>query len=70
MRSAVTGYDAEGETTEPEDIDEADPGFPGDDLDIEPWPEPVEGVELLDRYDETFRARLSLDEGAAEMCAF
>ncbi len=55
----MTGYD----------IDEAEPGFPGDDLDIGPWPEPVEGVELLDRLVETFKTYLSLDEGAAEVLA-
>jgi len=59
----VTGYEDNSETIEPEDIDEAEPGFPGDDLDIEPWPEPVEGIELLDRLVETFKTHLSLDGG-------
>ena len=65
----MTGYEDNSETIEPEDIDEAEPGFPGDDLDIEPWPEPVEGIELLDRLVETFKTHLSLDGGAAEVQA-
>src|SRR5262249_32978907 len=49
--------------------DEADeiPGLvPGD---IVPWPEPVDGVTLLNDLTGVFCRYLSLDEGAAEMLA-
>jgi hypothetical protein len=65
----VTGYDDDSEDTETEDIEEVEPRFPGDDLDIEAWPEPVDGIELLDRLVETFNTYLSLDPGMAEILA-
>jgi Protein of unknown function (DUF3631) len=65
----MTGHEDNSVDIEPDDIEEAEPGFPGDDLDTEPWPEPVDGVELLDRLVETFKAYLSLDEEAAEVLA-
>ena len=34
-----------------------------DSVDIEAWPEPVDGSSLLDRLVETFEAHLSLDAG-------
>jgi hypothetical protein len=63
----MTGYDDDSVDIESEDIEQVEAMFPGDNLDIEPWHEPVEGVGLLDRFVETFKTYLSLDEGAAEV---
>jgi putative DNA primase/helicase len=67
--SAMTGRKDNSKDIEPEDIEEVEPRFPGVVLDIEAWPEPVDGVELLDWLVEIFETYLSLDEGAAEMLA-
>ena len=40
-----------------------------DSVDIEAWPEAVDGSELLDRLVETFKMHLSLDPGVAEILA-
>ena len=69
MKPEHFSYEDQSEDIETEDIEEGEPGFPADDLDIEPWPEAVDGVELLDRLFETFKTYLSLDQGAAEMLA-
>ncbi len=69
LMPAVAGCEDQSEAIEPEDIEKIEPEFPAADLDIEPWPEPVDGVELLDRLVETFKAYLSLDKGAAEVLA-
>jgi hypothetical protein len=40
-----------------------------DSVDIEAWPKPVDGCELLEPLVETFKTHLSLDPGVAEILA-
>jgi putative DNA primase/helicase len=37
--------------------------------DVEPWPDPVDGAEILDAVSETFGRYVVLPDGAADMCA-
>lgn len=36
--------------------------------DVEPWPDPVDGAEILDAVSETFRRHVVLPDGAADTC--